>query len=144
MNYGQVEKKTEYFDTDPIHPCWFDIALPDFDGRIHFSYVSIENSSHFDKLVADAFKLSGKHNVKANYIDEIPFKNKQGVSGMVFNLEGPVASPFQFFMTDTTEHFLRGSLYLNTEIRPDSLAPIYEFLKKDITLILNTLEWEDN
>ncbi|MDX1686158.1 MAG: hypothetical protein R3275_13050 [Saprospiraceae bacterium] len=142
MSYGKVEKRTEYFDREPLHPCWFDIVLPDLDGRIHFSYVPVNSTEHFDKLVADAFKLSSKHNVKANYIDEMTFKNENDVSGMVFDLQGPVASPFQFYATDSTDHFLRASLYLNTKVRPDSLAPIYAFLKEDITLILNSLEWK--
>lgn len=142
MDYAVIEKKETFFDEKPLSPCWFDLSLPDFNGRIHVSYIEIDSPKHFDKLVADAFKLSGKHNVKANYIDEMKFKNENNASGVIFNLEGPVASPFQFYMTDSTDHFLRGSLYLNTQVRPDSLAPIYDFLKKDITLILNTLEWE--
>lgn len=143
MDYGSVERRKSYFNEDPIHPCWFDMNIEPFDGRLHFSYVPIESNEHFDKLVADAFKLSGKHNVKANYIDEMKFKNENNVSGMVFDLQGPVASPFQFYVTDSIKHFLRASLYLNTQARPDSLAPIYTFLKEDITLILNTLEWKE-
>lgn len=143
MDYAEVEKKTTYFDQAPLHPCWFNLNMPALSGSIHFSYYSIDSPEHFDKLVADAFKLSNKHNIKANYIDEMKFRNENNASGMVFDLQGPVASPFQFYLTDSTDHFLRGALYLNAQVRPDSLAPIYAFLKEDITLILNTLEWAE-
>jgi gliding motility-associated lipoprotein GldD len=82
-----------------------------------------------------------EHNKKATFIDEVRFEKPNSVSGFIFNLEGPVATPFQFFMSDSTEHFLRGALYFNTQIRPDSLAPLYEFVKQDISHMINTFAW---
>lgn len=141
MSYAEPQKDTAFFDGQPLHPCWFDLNMPAFDGQVHFSYYAIESATHFDKLVTDAFKLSGEHNKRAEYIDEIVFRNEGNVSGVIFDLQGPVASPFQFYITDSTEHFLRGALYLNAPPRPDSLAPIYEFIKEDIAVILNSFEW---
>ena len=142
LSYFKEIKDTSFFDEKPVHPCWFDLRAEVFDGQIHMSYYPIENQKHFEKLVGDAFKLSGKHTVKADYIDEMVFRNDRDVSGVVFDLQGPVASPFQFFITDSTNHFIRASLYLNTKVRPDSLKPIYDYIKEDITLILNTFEWQ--
>ena len=47
---------------------------------------------------------------------------------------GPVASQLQFFLTDTAEqqHFFRGALYFYTEANTDSLAPVYDFMRKDV------------
>jgi gliding motility-associated lipoprotein GldD len=141
-SYFKQVKDTLFFDEKPVHPCWFDLRAKAFNGQLHFSYFPIENQKHFDKLVADAFKLSGKHNVKADYIDEMVFKNGADVSGVIFDMQGPVASPFQFYVTDSTQHFLRASLYINAKTKPDSLQPIYDYIKKDIALILNSFEWK--
>ena len=65
------------------------------------------------------------------------------VSGIVFIMEGPVASPYQFFITDSTKHFLRGALYVNAPTKPDSLKPIYDFLKDDVTRLINSFSWQD-
>ena len=48
---------------------------------------------------------------------------------------------FQFITTDSVNHFLRGALYFQVATKNDSLAPIIEYIKKDMIHILNTLEW---
>lgn len=141
--YAAIEQDTLFFDETPTHPCWFDIVIPAFDARIHCSYYPIDKINTFDKLNADAFDLANKHNLKANYIDDFVITKPNGVSGIAFNLEGEVASPFQFYLTDSTQHFLRGALYFNTQSRPDSLAPVKNFVKTDIMHMINTFEWNE-
>ena len=82
------------------------------------------------------------HNKKANYIEEQGIRLPNGASGFIFNIEGPAASPLQFFLTDSTRHFLRGALYFNTSVNPDSLAPVLDFVKKDIFHMIETFEWK--
>jgi len=141
-NYAKVIKDTLFFNEKPVHPCWFDLHIPEFKARVHCSYYPISKTNTFDKLRADAFKMVGKHNMKAEFIQEYPIEKPNGVKGVVFDIEGPAASPFQFYLTDSTTHFLRGALYFNTQARPDSLAPIYEFVKTDIMHMVNTFEWK--
>ncbi|MEL6865995.1 MAG: hypothetical protein AAFP19_16330 [Bacteroidota bacterium] len=140
--YARIQQDTLFFDEAPTHPCWFDILIPDFDARVHCSYHAINQRNTFEKLREDAFKLANKHNVKASYIDEFPIKKPNEVSGFAFSIEGPAASPFQFFLSDEKNHFIRGSLYFDTQARPDSLAPILDFVKKDLMQLINTFEWE--
>ena len=96
-----------------------------------------------EELKTDAFELADWHNKRANYIDEMIIQKGNSVSGFAFLIEGPAASPFQFYLTDSTEHFLRGSLYFNTEARPDSLAPVYEFIEEDLVHMIETFEWTE-
>ena len=140
--YANVKQDQDFFDEKPNDPCWFDLIIPDFDARIHFTYTPLSKSFNLDKLKTDAFTMVEKHNIKAKYIEEVPVKNQYGASGFLFNLEGEAASPCQFYLTDSTQHFVRGSLYFNTQARPDSLAPITKFLKKDIDHIIGTMKWK--
>lgn len=84
------------------------------------------------------------HNKKATYIEEAPFAKSNNVKGVLFTVEGPVASQLQFFITDSLEktHFFRGALYFNTRVRPDSIAPMYEFVRKDVERMLETFKWK--
>lgn len=141
--YTEIEQDTLFFNEKPVDPCWFNIYYPDFNCRIYCSYFPIDEKNPFSKLNKDAFNLAMEHNRKATYIDEVKFEKPNGVSGFVFNLEGPVATPFQFYMTDSTHHFLRGALYFDTQVRPDSLAPLYEFVKVDISHMINTFAWTE-
>ena len=140
--YAKIEKANSFFDESPKHECWFDISIPHFNAKIYCTYSPIDKKETGEKLIADAFALAHEHNKKAKYIEEIKIDTKNGVKGIAFNLEGEVASPFQFFVSDEEKHFVRGSLYFYNEVAPDSLAPIFSFVKKDIEHMINTLEWK--
>jgi len=139
--YAKVQQDTLFFNERPKDPCWFNLFFPDFNAHIHCSYYPIHDKKSFEKMVSDAHELANKHSIKADYIDEHRIEKGNGVSGFAFEIDGPAASPFQFYLTDSTHHFLRGSLYFNTKARPDSLAPVSEFLKKDIFQMINSFEW---
>jgi gliding motility-associated lipoprotein GldD len=141
--YSKVVRDTTFFNEEPGHPCWFDLVTKELKGRLHLSYYPITTADRFEELVQDAFQLSGKHNVKANFIEEIAFRNSPEVSGIIFQMEGPVASPYQFFITDSTTHFLRGALYVNAKSKPDSLKPIYDFLIRDADQVIRTFSWKN-
>jgi gliding motility-associated lipoprotein GldD len=59
-----------------------------------------------------------------------------------FEVEGNVATAKQFFLTDTTNHFLRGALYFDTTPNEDSLKIVNDFLHKDMLHLINTLKWK--
>lgn len=142
-DYMKVVQDEQYFDGKTKNACWFDLHMEAFDSRLHCTYYPIESQGDFEKLLVDAFDLAGKHNLRADYIDEIPIELPNNVKGYAFEMEGAVASPYQFFLSDSTKHFLRASLYFNTQARPDSLAPIYDFVKEDITRVINTFAWKE-
>jgi gliding motility-associated lipoprotein GldD len=140
--YAQIVQDTNYFDEKPLNDCWFDIYVPKLSARVHCCYYALDKVNTLEKLRGDAFDLANKHNVKADYIDEMKIQKPNHVSGFVFDIEGAAASPFQFYLTDSTHHYLRGSLYFYTQARPDSLAPALEFMKRDVMQMINTFEWE--
>lgn len=142
--YTQVQKDSLFFDGAPLHPCWFDLYYPAFDSRIYFTYYPIGDGKSFEELKTDAFELADWHNKKANYIDEYLIdRPEQDVYGFAFNIDGPAASPFQFYLTDSTKNFLRGSVYFNTKTQTDSLAPLIEFVKEDALKVIETLKWTE-
>ena len=140
--YAKIEKDEAFFGDKPVNECWFDIVIPQFNAKIHCTYSPIDQKSTVENLKNDAFELAHKHNIKAKYIEEIQINTSNGAKGFAFNLEGEVASPFQFFLTDEERHFMRGSLYFNNKVATDSLAPVFTFVKKDLEHMINTLKWE--
>ena len=61
---------------------------------------------------------------------------------MIYDIGGNAASSIQFYATDSTKHFIRGALYFNVAPQPDSLAPVIQYLRKDIVRLLTTLKWK--
>ena len=139
--YANVVQDTSYFDQLPDDPCWFNLEMPALNGTIHCSYKAVSEDNPLGKLITDAYQLANKHNIKADYIDDYLVSNANGVHGAILEIEGSVASPFQFYLTDSTQHFLRGSLYFNSRPEPDSMAPVIDFVKRDIVYMINTFKW---
>lgn len=142
--YANIIKDTSFFDDRPENPWWINIDIPHFAGRIYISYKEIGAKNKFDSLVADAFKMSYKqHTSKATSIEPEAIVSKNNVHGIYFTLTGNTATANQFFMTDSTNHFLRGALYFDATPNEDSLGIVNDFLKKDLEHLINTLKWSD-
>ena len=141
-DYMHVVRQDKFFQDDVAHPCWFDLDAEVFGAVLHCSYAEITNTQTFDALVADAFKIADRINQRANYMDEIRVANPQGVSGLLMEFSGSAASPLHFFLTDSTSHFLKASLYFQSKYLADSLAPVMGYLKEDLALMMNTMTFE--
>ena len=90
------------------------------------------------------YKMNVKNHItKADAINEQPFINHENkVFGILYDLKGNTASAVQFYVTDSTRHFLRGSLYFSAEPNADSLAPVIDFFREDIIHLIETLKWK--
>lgn len=140
--YAQVIKDTTFFD-DKAGDYWINIDIPRFAGRIHVSYKSVNAQNQFDSLVRDGFKMAYKQHVDiSSGINESRITTPNGVSGIYFDLGGNTATANQFFLTDTTRHFLRGALYFDATPNSDSLSIVNDFLKKDLEHLIGTLRWK--
>ena len=62
--------------------------------------------------------------------------------GAFAEVKGNVASPAQFYVTDSVNHFLTGSLYFYAKPNYDSILPAANYLQKDIKRIMETLVWK--
>jgi gliding motility-associated lipoprotein GldD len=141
--YVSIEQDSKYAKFKPLHPCWFNLNYEMFQAQIYCSYAPISSRKDFEKLRKDAFEIIDQINKRSDYMEEYRYSNRYGTGGIVFDFEGPAASPIHFFLTDTTEHFFKASLYYNTQVRPDSLAPITKFIKEDIDKMLGTFRWTE-
>ncbi len=140
--YAKIIQDTVYFSEKPENPCWFNLYIPQFNCYLYCTYSDLHGKKGFSTVVNDAFNLAYKHDQRANFINDTKFTNENGLGGMQFEMSGPAATPFQFFITDSTSHFMRGALYFNTQVRPDSLLPVYQFVKKDMDQMIKTFKFK--
>ncbi|HMP28171.1 MAG TPA: gliding motility protein GldD [Saprospiraceae bacterium] len=125
------------------YPCWFDLTTQQLNTTIHFSYLNMKSQKDLDTHINDAFKLADEHNIKATARKENIIENsEENVFGLLFEFDGDVAAPLQFFVTDSSKHFLRASLYFNDKVNQDSTKIIYDFIKEDIENLIRTLRWK--
>jgi gliding motility-associated lipoprotein GldD len=143
------ELETEYFSFEynesaqinTKNPRSLILEYPEMKGEIFINYRKVDNN--IEKLLSDAQKLSYEHSVKADGITEQPFINEEHqVYGMFYEVSGDAASQAQFYATDSTEHFMTGSLYFLTRPNYDSIYPAAAYLQNDIRGIMETLRWK--
>ncbi len=155
--YARIIKDSAYFENGD-NPYWINIDFPLFKGKIFISYKTIGGKSvykvktssgykdstginSFENMVNDAYKLSYKNNIKAYSINDSVMHTPNDVAGIFFSLTGNVATSRQFFLSDSTKHFLRGALYFDATPNEDSLKPVNDFLQQDMKHIINTMQW---
>lgn len=123
-----------------VRSYWANMHYTIMPAEVHLTYTPIRNNLH--TLLKEVQKITYEHTIKADAIVEIPFENPgKKVYGMLYELTGEAASPVQFYLTDSTHHIVSGSLYFNSEPKPDSLMPAINYIKKDLTVLVETLEW---
>jgi gliding motility-associated lipoprotein GldD len=120
---------------------WINIYYPMMDASIQITYKPVTDSI-IREYLSDSYKLTSQHNVKAYAIDESIIELPSGMYASFTELQGEVPTQAQFHVSDSVDHFLRGALYFKTATKNDSLAPVIDYLKKDIFQLLMTLEWK--
>lgn len=121
---------------------WFNIEFPAFKAKIYLTYKEIKND--LPSLIEQTYTMNVKNHIsKADAINEEIISNgSSNVFGILYDLKGNTASAVQFYVTDSTKHYLRGSLYFNAEPNADSLSTVVDFLRKDIVHMIETLQWK--
>lgn len=125
-------------------PCWRDLYFGPFKATLYLSYIDITNDTMIAGLINQNWELFEAHRqMAAGMRDSIITRPDAHVYGSVVSISGNAATPLQFYLTDSTKHFIRGSLYFYAEPNKDSIAPVLDYLKKDVYHIAETLQWKD-
>lgn len=126
-------------------PYWANIEFPAFKATLHLSYKSVDGIDDLKTYFEDSRGFIQRHIPKATAItEELIIREEHRVFGLLYRIRGrEAASPVQFFVTDSIDHFLRGALYFQVTPNNDSLAPVIGFLEEDIRLMLESLSWRE-
>ena len=141
FEYSTLAKIEERIDKPGQN--WLNIVYPKHNATIYITYHNVKNN--LDTIINDSHNFTYRHIIKADAIDELTyFFPEKNVFGLYAEIEGNAASPIQFLLTDSVHNFIRGSLYFDAEPNCDSVAPVVDFIRKDILNLMQTLEWKSN
>lgn len=122
------------------HRCWFNLKYPELNGTIFLTYKPVHNN--LKKLLLDAQKLPLEHTIKASGIESETYTNEfHKVYGNFYEVMGNAASQAQFYVTDSSNHFLTGSVYFDVRPNYDSIVPAANYLIKDIRHLMESIRW---
>lgn len=153
--YAEIAKA----DSMGSDPFWINIEFPSFRGRIYLSYKTVNGYSvlklntpsgyrdslvknSFERLREEAYSMTYKHTIKASGIVDSAFRNAFGSGGVYFYVAGEAATSRQFYITDSSRHFLRAALYFEATPNEDSLSVVSNFLEEDMRHLIRTFKWK--
>lgn len=123
--------------------CWADIRYPSLKANVQLTYKDLRKHP-LDSLLQDAYQLAYKHTVAADGIEEKLYLHpEEQVYGVLFRMSGNAASNAQFYLTDSSRHFLRGVLHFRASPNADSLRPAAQFVTEEMVHIMETLQWKN-
>lgn len=123
---------------------WLDIDYPELNATFKLTYVPMPLTDSLRSLIMKEEKMVKFHYQKADDVEYSVIKDEDAhLWGQIYDIEGKeVATPFQFWMTDSAHRFLRGTLYFNFTPNNDSLQPVIDYLRKDAMHIVETFQWK--
>ncbi|MDR0507653.1 MAG: gliding motility protein GldD [Dysgonamonadaceae bacterium] len=146
----EVDKLTDFktwtpnvkFDNKTVYQQWFNLIYPSLGAQLYCDYLPI-SSKNFAQISEECRKFAYLHVKKANAILTRNYANPEmRVYGLVYEIKGDVASPVQFVLTDSVKHFFRGALYFDNVSSQDSIAPVAEYIKEDIEMLIESFKWK--
>jgi gliding motility-associated lipoprotein GldD len=137
--YGNISDKVD----DKSEPGWFNIEFPAYKARIYMTYKDV--GGDLEGLIEQTYTMNVKNHIsKADAINEQLINDVENRKfGILYDLKGNTASAVQFYVTDSVKHYLRGSLYFESEPNADSLAPVIDFFREDVIHLIETLKWKE-
>jgi gliding motility-associated lipoprotein GldD len=121
--------------------CNLTLEYPKMRATVYLNYKPV--NGNLEVLLRDAQKLTYEHVIKADEIQEQPFMNdEKKVYGMFYQVGGNAATNAQFYVTDSTRHFLTGSVYFYAKPNFDSVLPAASYIKDDMRNIMETIKWK--
>lgn len=135
-NYSRVREQ---------NGCNQNIYFPEFKAVLYGTFIELGNEPSKDMFYHSEFsrKLAYEHRIKADRIQERFYSNDSSrVYGVVYTIDGNVASNYQFFLTDSVSKFYRGSLYFEMAPNIDSIKPVLKHIREDIDNIIETFSWK--
>ena len=130
---------------DPLAPeekNWVTVQMPSYKASIHLTHKDV--NGNLSEYLEDVHTMLTKHLQKANGMNDSLIVNpERDVYGLFIEMDGKgVATPMQFYLTDSTRNFVRGALYFNFVPNNDSMQPVIDYLRQDIDRMIHSFEWK--
>lgn len=120
----------------------FKISYPKLKADIFINYTAFKKEELLP-LIINAQKITDKHIEVADEIKAKSYENRDSKTyGTLYTVTGNAASTNQFYLTDSLNHFINGSVYFRVKPNYDSILPAAEYIKNDVMQLMKSLQWQ--
>ena len=114
----------------------------DLNLSLNLSFYNIKSSQDLEKKSRDFSLILDTHTKKSNGVILREYDNDyRKIFGKLFEIKGDVASPIQFYLTDSLSNFISGSVNLKFKSNYDSIYPSIQYVKNDVLVLYESINW---
>ena len=133
---------SNYTYIDQIGSDQFLLDYKDLNLSLNLSFYSIKTKLDLEKKSRDFSLILDTHIKKSNGIVLREYDNDVNrMFGKLYEMKGDVASPIQFYLTDSVSNFISGSVNLKFKSNYDSIYPSIQYVKNDILVLFESINW---
>ncbi|MAU30909.1 MAG: hypothetical protein CMC36_03250 [Flavobacteriaceae bacterium] len=133
---------SNYTYIDHIGSDQFLFDYKDLNLSLNLSFYSIKTKLDLEKKSRDFSLILDTHIKKSNGIVLREYDNDVNrMFGKLYEMKGDVASPIQFYLTDSVSNFISGSVNLKFKSNYDSIYPSIQYVKNDILVLFESINW---
>jgi gliding motility-associated lipoprotein GldD len=122
----------------------FIINYNQLNAQINFQYKNVNSNEKLNAYILDLKMTIETHSTMANSVKIKDYSLKEkNIFGRVFELSGDVASPYQFYLTDSTNNIISGLVYFNIKPNYDSILPAINYIENDIIHLIESFDWKN-
>lgn len=135
---------TSTLEVQPDHCLWMNLTYPELNASLRFTCITVKNADSLRNLMIREDKMVKFHYQMADDVQYSVIKDPEAhIWGQTYEIYGKeVATPFQFWLTDSVHNFVRATLYFDSAPNNDSLQPVIQYLKEDAMHLINTFAWK--
>jgi len=112
---------------------------------LDLSFDKLNDETELTNYLRDFNLLLDAHTKRSNGFLIKEFENRNySTYGKLYELRGDVASPIQFFLTDSINNFIHGSLNMTVKSKYDSIYPSVQYIKNDILVFFESINLKKN
>ena len=117
------------------------IAYPAWGVKIYCSCIAITPAT-LSAASDECRELIRRSVREARAITEQAYEDPEArVYGVLFHIVGDAPAPIRFMLTDSATRFFQGALYDPGRVDPDSVAPLTDYLRRDVAELMQSFRW---
>jgi gliding motility-associated lipoprotein GldD len=123
----------------------FIINYNQLNAQINFQYKNVNSKEKLNAYILDLKTAIETHSMMANSVKIKDYSLKEkNIFGRIFDLSGSVASPYQFYLTDSINNIISGFVYFNIKPNYDSILPAINYIENDIIYLIESFDWKNH
>ena len=151
LNYEDLNSQIDFYynssssSINQISSKSINLNYENLGMSLDLSFNKLSSENEVINYISDFNLLLDTHTKRSNGFLVKEFENVEySTFGKIYEFKGDVASPIQFFITDSLNNFIQGVVNKEISSKYDSIYPSIQYIKNDILVFFESINLKKN